>query len=367
MTGTLGRTGMVLLVALLALPMATTGAQDAQEKGKKEKKQKSDTVRTPKEAAPLFRSETPISFTLTANFGKLRGDKGANAPWRDASLTYTDSAGQQVELPVHLRTRGIWRLNNCAFPPLRLDFAKADVKQSIFAKLDKPKLVTHCKNQDEYDQYILQEAQLYRVYSLLTPLAFRSRLARVTYVDSASRKEIASRYAILTEEVDELTQRTATVEVKQQGATPNDLEPNQSALFGLFQFFVGNTDFAISALHNVRVVHDNDGIYALPYDFDWTGVVNLPIARPDPRLGTKWVTQRLYRGFCVEAEPMQRAIEKFVASKDAIYALYRDSVGALIKPDGVKTTLAYYDEFYKTIADPKAVKRQILEACVGRR
>ena len=304
---------------------------------------------------------------MVANFGRLRRDKNENAPWRDATLTYTDSAGKSVDIPLKLRTRGIWRLKNCDFPPLRMNFAKESVKQSMFAKLDKPKLVTHCKDSEEYDQYLLQEAQLYRVYSMLTPLAFRSRLARVTYVDSANGKPVASRYAIVTEDVNELSARTGTVEVELKGAQPDDLEPEQSALFGMFQYFAGNTDFAIGALHNVRLVHDDNGVYALPYDFDWTGVVNIPVARPDPKLGTRFVTERLYRGFCTEPENIQHAIDKFVANKDAIYALYRDQLGSLIKPSGVKTTLSYYDEFYKTITDPRRVKKDIVESCVGRR
>ena len=44
----------------------------------------------------------------------------------------------------------------------------------------------------------------------------------------------------------------------------------------------------------------NDGpLLAIPYDFDMSGFVHTPYARPETGLGIDDVRQRLYQGFCV--------------------------------------------------------------------
>jgi hypothetical protein len=71
------------------------------------------------------------------------------------------------------------------------------------------------------------------------------------------------------------------------------------------------------------------------------------------------------RGYCAPAEEYEKVFALFRAKKDAIYALYADSIGALLKPAVVRNTLAYFDDFYETINDPKKAKREIVDACLG--
>jgi hypothetical protein len=44
--------------------------------------------------------------------------------------------------------------------------------------------------------------------------------------------------------------------------------------------------------------------------------------------------------------------------------LYGDDIGKMLKPKIVESTLKYFDEFYKTVNDPKRAKREIAEDCV---
>lgn len=121
----------------------------------------------------FFESQEPFEVTLTANIGKLRGDKHPDPPWRPATMSYKGLDGNPQTVALQARTRGIWRLRACDFPPLRLNFSGETSKGSIFHKLDKPKLVSYCQDNDGYEQYILQEFQLYRIYQLLTPVRDR--------------------------------------------------------------------------------------------------------------------------------------------------------------------------------------------------
>ena len=139
-------------------------------------------------ASAFFASEQPLEVTFTTNIGKIRGDRRADPPWRPATLSYKGDSGSAVTVPLEARTRGIWRLKMCDFPPLRLNFKGETTKGTIFHKLDKPKLVSYCQDNDLYEQYILQEYQLYRIYSILTPVSHRVRLLKFNYADSGSGK-----------------------------------------------------------------------------------------------------------------------------------------------------------------------------------
>ena len=313
----------------------------------------------------LFTTATPLKLSLTTNIRKIRGDKGDNPPWRPAKISYIDDAGKTVEVPTQIRTRGIWRRKNCDFPPIRLNFKSELVKGTVLRGLDKPKLTNFCRDTDPYEQYMLSEMQLYRIYNLLTPASHRVRLIELTYVDSASAKVHAKRYAFIIEEGEAVGARFKAAIYPEKGATMSDLEPDANALMSLFQYFIGNTDFSVNGLHNVELVYQPTGqMIPIAFDFDFAGAVNTTYATPDPSLNLGKVRDRLYRGYCQEPESYQKAIAIFNAKKQAIYDLYSDPVGQLIKADRTRETLKYFDDFYKTINDPKRAKREIADSCV---
>lgn len=326
-----------------------------------------DSIKPPVQPS-LFRSDQPIEVTLTTNIGKIRGDKKDDPPWRPATLSYKGDDGSTVTVPLQARTRGIWRLKMCDFPPLRLNFKGDLTKGTIFHKLDKPKLVSYCQDNDLYEQYILQEYQLYRIYNLLTPFAHRVRLLKFTYADSGSGKIRAKRYGFIMEEPNAIAARLGGKVMDQKGAQPSDLDPFQDALFGVFQYFIGNTDFSVGGLHNVELFFANDGgpVSPIAYDFDFAGAINARYATPDPSLNLQTVRQRLFRGLCSDPAEYAKVFALFNAKKSEIYALYSDSVGKLMDHGSVRSTLGYFDEFYETINDRRSARDRIVESCLGR-
>jgi hypothetical protein len=356
----------IVLVALLGFSTSLVAQTEQQGKAKKKKKEITSQVELrPHDAARVFTAEEPLALTLTANIDRLRHDKNQNAPWRWALVSVADSSGAKLEIPLKVKTRGIWRLKQCDFPPLRLDFVKGAVKHTLFSKLDKPKLVTHCRDSDDYEQYLLQELQLYRVYSLLTPYSHRVRLARVTYADSGSGKVVATRYGFLEEEPAALAHRVGGMLMQQKGGGPSDVEPKKGEIFALFQYMIGNTDWSIAGLHNVEMVDTETGYVPIAYDFDFSGAVDTKYASVDPSLPIHRVRERLYRGYCLPADVYEPTFALFNAKRDSIYALYRDPIGRLLKGDRAKETLEYFDEFYRTINDQRAAKRLIIDRCIG--
>jgi hypothetical protein len=317
--------------------------------------------------AKFYRTDAPLLLTLTTNIRRIRADKDSNPPWRAATLTY-DEGAKPVVVPVRIRSRGIWRLKTCDFPPLRFNFSNSATKKTIFHGLDRPKLVNYCRDDDVGERYLLQEFQLYRIYRLLTPASHAVRLVRISFVDSATRKVLTTRYSFFEEDPEALAGRMGGRLLKIKGANPDDLEPFQDGLVGVFQYMIGNTDFALSALHNAELIGRTNGDnFPIVYDFDFSGAVNARYATVDPRLRIHTVRQRLYRGFCVPEDVYPKVFARFNAKKDAIYGLYHDSFGKLLPESTVDETLQYFDEFYKTINDPRKVKSDMIDLCLGQK
>ena len=359
---------LILAGALLvtgAFPAGIGGAQEPEKKVALADTQKSEKKLA---VSPAFwEGQEPISVTFTANIGKLRGDKKDVPPWRPATLSYKGPDGLPLTIPIQARTRGIWRLRMCDFPPLRLNFSGEKSKGSIFQKLDKPKLVSYCQDNDLYEQYILQEFQLYRIYQILTPVSHKARLLKLAYADSGSGKVRATRYGFVIEEPKAIAARIGGKFMEQRGALPGDLDPDQDALVGVFQYMIGNTDFSVAALHNMELLFKDDGtVMPVAYDFDFAGAINARYAVPAEILNLPNVRQRLFRGYCTRPDSYARAFALFNAKKTDIYALYNDDIGKLMDRGTVKETLHYFDEFYETINNPRSAKRSIIEPCIAR-
>jgi hypothetical protein len=316
------------------------------------------------EPVPIYEATAPIAARLTADLGRLRRDKQDEPPWRDGTLAWTDSSGAERTVPVRVRTRGRWRLDNCAMPPLRLNFVKDSVEGTPFRRLDKPKLVSVCRNDDRGEQYVLQELQLYRVYQLLTPYSHRTRLLRLAYVNAGNGRTDAERYAILLEEPDAMAERLGGSMLEQKGARAGDLDPWSNALLGVFQYLIGNVDWSVAGLHNVELVATPTTVHPVAYDFDFSGAVNTYYAVAPPQLPIRRVRERLFRGYCAPPEEYAKAFALLNERREAIVALYHDEIGRLLRPDVVRQTLEYFDEFYRTINDPRRAQRLIVDACL---
>lgn len=319
-----------------------------------------------REIQRVFESDSLLDLTLKVNLAELLKDRGEERPEHPGTITYFAADSTPVALDVKVRTRGNFRLKpgNCDFPPLRLNFKKKQVENTLFANQDKLKLVTHCRNRKPYEQYLLQEYLAYRIYNLLTDKSLRVRLARITYQDSLEKREAITAFAFLIEDEDALAQRHEAIVMEGGRIHSNLMEAEHMALLSVFQYLIGNTDWSVGALHNIVVMQPVKGDvppFAVPYDFDYSGVVNARYAVPPPELGLRSVRERRYRGFCRSAEELAPIFARFNQRREAIYALYRNH--PFLEQKQIESTLAYFDEFYETINNPQKVKWEFLESC----
>jgi hypothetical protein len=136
---------------------------------------------------------------------------------------------------------------------------------------------------------------------------------------------------------------------------------------GVFEYMIGNTDFLVSELHNAFLLGTAQGeTIPVPYDFDYSGAVNAIYAAPNPVLPIRTVRDRHFRGFCAGPEEFRRVFALFNEHRDAIYSLYDDPVGKLLRLDVVRDTRKYFDEFYRLINTPELAQREILGRCIRR-
>lgn len=316
--------------------------------------------------APLFQDVEPVQLRIEADFKSLRGDRGDRRGEREARLIVVEDDGTETALPLKVRTRGRFRLerSTCAFPPLRLNVPKSRVEGTLFEGQDKLKLVTHCRDRDEFEQNTLREYLVYRFYNLLTPLSFQVRLARITYLDTEGRDETRERWGFVIESERAVADRLGGSLVPDDGQMvhPARMRGEDTGRVTLFQYLVGNTDFSMYYGHNVAAVEmDQSRVIPVPYDFDFAGVVDARYAKPAPELGTRSVRERVYRGVCrpdVDHNAMKALL---LGHRDSMTALVQSQVG--LQADEARDVLEYLDEAWETLQRPDDARREIAESC----
>jgi hypothetical protein len=317
--------------------------------------------RTASGQSPLFQDVAPLTLRLESDFKKLFQDRGEQRVEHPARLRFssgTDSGSVKVDL----RTRGIFRLKNCSFPPIRIDLPTGKVANTVFAGQDKLKLVTHCRGDRLYERNLLKEYALYRAFNALTDTSFRVRLAHVTYIDT-TKADTTIRYAFLIESDRELGRRLGADIVVQHRVHDAVTDASYMTLVALFQYLIGNTDWSVWGQHNIAVFSDTatHKLFAIPYDYDFSGAVGAPYASPPAQLPIKTVRERLYRGYCQPDSILTGALARFRSAKDSIYAAVR-AVPDLDDRDK-RSMLSYFDEFFRTIENRTLIEREFVHRC----
>lgn len=340
-----------------------------------------DAARAGAASAPLFASAVPLQLTIEAPLNAIFKERGADPKEYPGKITVRQGEEPPVTLDLNLETRGKARLSRqiCQFPPLRLNFPKTKVGGTVFAGQDHVKLVTHCQDRrPEYQQYVLQEYLVYRMFNLLTDRSFRVRLVHATYRDTDAKRDTVTRYGFLIESEEMLAARVAAGKpLRLPAVPPESVDFKYLALVGVFQYLIGNPDWSAfgrapdekQCCHNTVPIGPPQGpVLPVPYDFDVTGIVNPRYAdrlfQPQTRnLGINHVRDRVYRGLCVSESYLAGVFASFNRQREAIYALYDGQ--ADLDPRVLQDTRQYLDAFYQTINDPEAAEAQIHARCRG--
>jgi hypothetical protein len=237
-----------------------------------------------------------------------------------------------VTYQIALSPRGITRRTNdiCDFPPLRVTLTQAAPPGSLFEHQRRLKLVTHCKRSADFQQKVLLEYAAYRLYNLMTPLSFRARLANIDYVDESGRAFI-SRVGFFIEDFDDVAKRNGLRDAHQGELVPlQQIDATSGGRFAVFEYMISNYDWSMRAAprgdeccHNGRLLAGAPGGFIpVPYDFDFSGLVNAPYAGPPEGVPIDNVRQRNYRGYCAHVTQARAAAAQTAAQRASYLGLF---------------------------------------------
>lgn len=356
----------VLSSIVLALCVAGTGAVAvaAQQSGSgPEPAQPTPAQRQAAEDAPLFASHAIVEMRLRTDVDRLKDERPEEE--QPGELSYALADGDTVRLEVEVRARGNFRRDerNCTFPPLRIDVRTSRAAGTLLEGEDKLKLVTPCnERRGDYERYVLREYLAYRMFNELTPWSFRVRLLRMTYEDTSGEHDPRTLFAFLLEDEERMAQRLGGVahEIAQLHPTSTDAE--YSTLVALFQLMIANTDWSSVAFHNTVAIRVGQGRFlTVPYDFDFSGLVDARYASPDPSLDIDDVTERVYRGFCRDDVDVRAVADRVRGRRAAIEAVVAGF--SSLDEGGREDVLEYLEDFWRTLEDPSRFDRMVVRGC----
>ena len=262
---------------------------------------------------------------------------------------------------VEVRTRGNARKTICYMPPFKIKFNK---KQLEIEEPNSFKLVNSCKKGTSYEQLLVKEFFVYKLYNIITPKSLNAIMLDILYESNTGKGKPSEGYAFMLEDEESFAAKHGGVIYEPKVTFYNRLDTFQLALMTMFEYMIGNTDWAIGNQHNCFIVRDTvRQVYPFPvaYDFDYSGMVNAPYAIPQKNTPIKGVRTRFNRGRCMTPENMKKACEVFISKKEEIME-YTETFPYFTKASK-SATINYLESFYKAIEDDKRAKNAFCNEC----
>ncbi len=323
--------------------------------------------------AGIAHAETPLFTANEVLDIELRGPLEATLRDTDerAASPFQLRVGDR-SVDVAVRVRGKSRAEVCSFPPLRIDFDAVSAADTAFAGQDRLKLVTHCRSSPGYDLNVLEEYAAYRMFEMLSTMAYRTRLLRVRYVDTTRPDaEPLVRHAFLLESPHELAARQGGELLNVPHVVKDKLDLDQAARVFVFHYLIASTDWSLvtadddeRCCHNIDLVRQDGRDYAVPYDFDLAGLVAPRYARRSAKTGVSSRRDRRYRGYCIDTAHLVTAIAAVRAREADFQALLRSLPGRPARD--VTKHSRFLEDFFDEAADPASLAAAFDRACIDR-
>lgn len=322
-------------------------------------------------AAPLFDSDEVLDVVIEAPVRDLEKQR-LKDPQFTGTFRYTDASGTEHALAIDVTTRGKSRLEMCDYPPLRITFNPVETQGTLFEGQRRLKLVTQCMAGSRGAGWVHLEHGIYRAYNLMSDYAYKTRKLNVIYRDTNSSRRDWLQPAFILEPDKQLAKRLGRERIRPPKVGPLQMSIVETTYNLLFQYLIGNTDFAIKrgskgegCCHNGRVYArpgGRDDWVVVPYDFDFAGIINANYASPDARLPIRRVTTRLYRGFCWQNDLLPEVIELFNQHRSDIELAL---LPAELSKSKSRTVKKYIDDFYEIVNDSKQLQKRLFDKCRG--
>ncbi|MCB0566164.1 MAG: hypothetical protein KDD01_17470 [Phaeodactylibacter sp.] len=313
----------------------------------------------------LSKSGQLIELTMKTDMDEVINNR-RRAEYQPAELVFTDINGEEIHWEIGVVPRGNYRRRVCDFPPVRLNFSKGELaRNGLNPEFDKLKMVTHCLEEKADEDFVLKEYLAYKLYNQLSPNSYRVQLARVTYLDTQGKHRKIKRFAILIEETDELAHRLGGTECELMGQPADSIAIAEENLMAVFQYMIGNEDWSIRMLRNIKLIRPDNGgrLIPVPYDFDFSGFVNTPYAVASSQLGLSHVKQRIFLGNAVETEQLRGTLAHFRRYRIHLRSIVDNfkRLGFAVRSGAIEYIDSFYemeDDLVKENAKKRKAKRE---------
>jgi hypothetical protein len=321
---------------------------------------------TSKKSFRLFEDDKIIEITLSLDLTTYFKTKPKDE-YLKANLTIHLSKTDSISRDIGLKTRGIWRNQNCTFAPIELNIKKAGFGYADLDKISKIKLVPQCNFNKINEDYVLREYLAYKLFNVLTDTSFRVRLLTVNYVDTQKKRKPIKQYGFLIEPTEMLCARTNCLPIKLRTLNQKSIIPRIMDRLSIFNYMIGNYDWSVPGQHNVTVIkslsYEPSGLgIAIPHDFDWTGLVNPTYAIPTEEIGTENVRERIFFGVCRSKEVFKDELEMFYKKRNDFLKVLNDF--SYISNQTRKDINSYLDGFFNQLTGNKEnILSNLLSKC----
>lgn len=266
--------------------------------------------RAPTAESDVFEGQSVLALTIAAPFDDLAKipddiESDETLPLFPVTITYQDSAKQNIALTGKIQARGSTSLTDCDFKKLEVTLDEGPaLEASIFKFHKKFKIGTHCADSKsgteqtnwgrlKSDQATRTEAFIYKLAGDVGLPTYRTRYANINYYDVKTKKNFTKRAFLLESQgsaakVNGLKKFDNINEVINEDLIKQfDLEMLSRIFY--FEALVGNTDFDFPTLNlfggivpqkgasgngrvwNLKVftsLQDPKKFVIMPYDFD---------------------------------------------------------------------------------------------------
>lgn len=316
-----------------------------------------------KEGIDLFGSEELLQMTLSFDMREFVRTK--NQPeYLDARLTVKINESDSVSQDIKLKARGFMRLSYCSFPPIMLKFSNDSGPERI-QKKGTMKLVTHCTKSAVFQDYLFKEYLTYKMFNLLTPYSFKTRLVRIHYEDVKKPGSGFTAYGFLIENEDKLAERNKAVVINLTNITQKQMIPSDMARVAIFNYMIGNTDWSVPMQHNVKVLKSSvelsDKAIPVAYDFDYSGLVNTVYSAPAEELPIKTVAERYYLGLCFGDEELKPIIDEFSGMQEQFLGMVNNF--EYLSRGDKKQMETYINSFYRMYKNQNILISDLNRTC----
>ena len=275
----------------------------------------------------IFQGETLINLNLYANFDSIIEDASVlRSVVRPARLQVISKSDTSNIFPVQIDTRGNFRMKpeNCNFPPLKLSFLKEKDGRSIFIKNSSVKLVSQCQLfKSDYEEYLLQEYLIYKIFSCLSEYSFKVRLLKISYINEGFLFDTLTRYSFALEPPKEMARRYHAKRVNSNNISIDEIDFWQYKLVCFFEYMIMNNDWSTAICHNIELIQTikDKPPFPVPFDFDWSGIIRVPYSVPSASGSMILQPERSFKGDFKTRRQVKDMVHYFNSKRGEIYSL----------------------------------------------